>query len=137
VSRRLVASDLQRVGWECVHFAPEPPAPSVRSELDASEIAVVELDGGSIATDAEALGAVARALRFPDYFGVNWDALDECLRDLGDWFPAKGYVMVVRGAGALWQKAPDTAGMLVEVWLSAAEAWGASRTPFHLVFAWA
>lgn len=29
------------------------------------------------------LSALASALQFPDYFGGNWDAVDECLNDFG------------------------------------------------------
>ena len=54
-----------------------------------------EIDGAAIAGKEELLDALAAALEFPDYFGGNWDALEEVLRDLG-WLPAEGYVLVVR-----------------------------------------
>lgn len=43
---------------------------------------VVRLEGSRISTKAEFLDAVADALAFPDYFGRNWDALDDCLSDI-------------------------------------------------------
>lgn len=37
-------------------------------------------------TRTSLLRALSSALRFLDYFGANWDALDECIRDLS-WLP--------------------------------------------------
>lgn len=40
-----------------------------------------------IETKSSLMEAISDALDFPDYFGRNWDALDECIRDLS-WLPA-------------------------------------------------
>ena len=46
------------------------------------------------ATDKDSfLKLVAFSLQFPDYFGMNWDALNDSLTDLS-WKPANGYVIV-------------------------------------------
>jgi hypothetical protein len=38
--------------------------------------------------------ALAAGLKFPAYFGDNWDALEECLRDLS-WLRAKSDVVLL------------------------------------------
>jgi hypothetical protein len=45
-----------------------------------------------IKSKAALLEALFVALRFPDYFGGNWDALDECIRDLC-WLPSGDVVL--------------------------------------------
>ncbi len=40
----------------------------------------------NIKTEGALLDALSVELRFPDYFGRNWNALDECIRDLS-WLP--------------------------------------------------
>jgi hypothetical protein len=50
------------------------------------------------------------------------------------WLPAKGYVLLLDQADALWKRATYTAGRLVESWLVSAELWAEENVPFHLVF---
>lgn len=50
-----------------------------------------ELPGG-IKSKAVLLDAISVALGFPDYFGGNWDALEECIRDLS-WLPAGDVIL--------------------------------------------
>jgi hypothetical protein len=45
----------------------------------------------------ELLAEYVRQLRLPDYFGWNWDALEECLRDLS-WL-APGRTVMIAHAG--------------------------------------
>jgi RNAse (barnase) inhibitor barstar len=47
---------------------------------------------GTIGTKQELLNALANALSFPEYFGHNWDALLDSLRDLS-WLPARRIVI--------------------------------------------
>jgi RNAse (barnase) inhibitor barstar len=41
------------------------------------------VDGRACRTRAAFFAEAARVLEFPDYFGRNWDALVDCLRDVG------------------------------------------------------
>lgn len=43
--------------------------------------------GGPLRRKRDLLRALAAGLKFPKYFGYNWDALEECLCDLS-WLPA-------------------------------------------------
>jgi hypothetical protein len=68
----------------------------LRHDVFPPEFAVAVLDGNKAATRPGFFQELARALRFPDYFGCNWDAVYDCLTDL-NWLPAAGYVLVLDG----------------------------------------
>ena len=125
---------LTKPSWSCVHFAADAPRPG---ELHDEGLFVAEIDTHDVHKEPEMLAALAREFRFPDYFGGNWDAVDECLRDLGEWLGGKaGYVLIVRRSEHLWQDHPHLAAKVQEVWVGAAQHWGERDTPFHLVFEW-
>jgi hypothetical protein len=67
--------------------------------------------------------AFAKALALPDWFGRNWDALEDCLSDLS-WREAGGHVLLLEG---------DPDAMLLDVLASAAEFWAGQRKPFFAV----
>lgn len=128
----LAAQALAGPSFSCVHFTAARPAPE---DLAALGILAAAIDGDPLEDDRTLLAAVAEAFEFPDYFGANWDALDECLRDMS-WAPAAGYVLVVTGAEGLWQRDPRLAARLVRSWLFCAEDWAGREVGLHLVFEW-
>ncbi len=83
--------------------------------------ATIDLNAG------DPIGAVARALRFPDWFGGNWDALEDCLGDL----EGESHVLLFVHAERL---AADERGILLDVLRSSAEYWASRDKPFFAVF---
>ena len=121
----MLHQDLIRVSWQCVHFAYVPNVVNLQRKLLEHGVQAPEIVGSALRTDEELLKAVAVALRFPDYFGMNWDALDECIRDLS-WLPTgqvvlahsdvplagdptnQGvYLSIITSAIAYWMNVPD------------------------------
>jgi RNAse (barnase) inhibitor barstar len=97
-------------------------------------MAIFDLDGEAVRTKDDLLRALAAAMRFPDYFGMNWDAVVDCLRDLADRVPAVGHVLFVHAAERLWRNGLPWTGRFVEVWLAAAEEAAHEGVPLQLVF---
>ena len=93
-------------------------------------------------TPATLLAEFARALDFPDYFGHNWDGLEECLTDL-EWLPAKGYIVLITDAAHVLSNDDTEYETFLEILCDAGEAWGSGQagmgtrraTPFHVLFA--
>jgi hypothetical protein len=54
---------------------------------------VVRLDG-RLRRKRDLLRALASGLKFPNYFGCNWDALEECLNDLSWLGQQSGIVLI-------------------------------------------
>ena len=42
----------------------------------------LKVDVGSVTTRHALHALLAEAFQFPDYYGQNWDAFDECIRDV-------------------------------------------------------
>jgi hypothetical protein len=95
--------------------------------------AILEATRGSkldvVAIDAREnlFDSMARALGFPDWFGRNWDALEDVLGDLS-WRKGDGHVLVFNS-----YPAGEELGILLDVLRSSAEYWAGRGKPFFAV----
>jgi RNAse (barnase) inhibitor barstar len=124
----------RKTTWECVHFGTLIEG---RKEIELSKqhrFCAIQVDLVGVEEESILFSRIASALSFPDYFGMNWNALIDCLRDLS-WLNPKGVLVVLENSRNLWHQ-PDVAGSLVECWLLCAESWAREGVPFHLAFTW-
>src|SRR3546814_21053008 len=103
----VVADDL--VDLQFFFFFNQKTAYEVRisdwsSDVCSSDLfAAVVVDLSGCSDKEEALARLQMALKFPDWFGGNWDALADCLSDMS-WWPAAGYLLLLEHAGG-WREA--------------------------------
>ena len=77
----------------------------------------------------EVFESIAEGMRFPEYFGHNFDALYDCLTDLS-WQETSATVIVLTGCDALHGSAPEAWETMISVFVSAAEFWRDEDVPF-------
>ncbi|WP_330292396.1 barstar family protein [Streptomyces sp. NBC_00576] len=92
-----------------------------------------DLDLTGVSDKAALMTACATAMRFPDYFGSNWDALADCLGDLQGWPASRGRLLLVRNWQAYAAARPEEWNTLQEIFADAAASWRATETGLAVV----
>mgnify|MGYP003396489346 CR=1 FL=1 len=90
---------------------------------------VVDLRG--CVDKTQLLERCADVLRFPSWFGQNWDAFFDCLADLS-WRPARGYVLLLEHADTMRHDAPEALDTALAILGDAASAWESRGVPFRV-----
>ncbi|MFF5706395.1 barstar family protein [Streptomyces sp. NPDC012794] len=101
---------------------PRPLAPALAAAQEAGW-SVVRLDLDGVRSKAALMRRCARALRAPEWFGGNWDALADVLADLS-WLPeAPGRLLAVTSWRGYAADRPDDWDTLREILEGAADFW--------------
>lgn len=115
-----------------VRFAAAPEAERAATAAAELHFAVGRAALAGSEDRRAALAAIAAALRFPDWFGLNLDALADSLRDMS-WWEAPGYLLLLDGAGG-WRDS-DSEGFqaALDILGEAAAEWADLGVPFWTV----
>jgi len=90
------------------------------------------IEGKDIVSKTDFLKASAKAMSFPEYFGNNWDALEDCITDL-DWVAANGYILLYTQPEIFARNNPSELATAIDILRSAVEYWQETNTPMFVL----
>lgn len=95
--------------------------------VELPEATLAYIDGVRLTGKDGIMDAFAEALAFPEYFGRNWDALEECLHEAT--MPAG---LCIDRAGIPESADPEAWGLLLDILAATSEDWRAVDQPFSV-----
>ncbi|MDD4910709.1 MAG: barstar family protein [Sideroxydans sp.] len=87
----------------------------LRDAVQRANFTLFEVDLAIAHGKGEVLAELARAIKAPDWFGHNWDALADAMGDLS-WSPAPGYVFLMHGEAVADERLDDILHATVDFW---------------------
>jgi len=112
-----------------------------RSAIDAEEVVaaakttglqVYKIDLARLRGKLGLFDALAKSLNFPNHFGKNWDALNDCLTDLA-WLDGNGWVLILTGGKSFAAKYQGDFAMALDIFTGAATCWREDGKPFWVI----
>ena len=110
-----------------------PQTGEILDALRGAGFDVVRVDLAGAPDKTALLARFASALAFPQWFGGNWDALEDCLTDLA-WRAPDRHVLLIEGFEEVRARRPDDLGVLLDILASSAQYWKERGRPFFAVF---
>ena len=98
----------------------------------AAGLALWRVDIGHVHDKKDFTALVAKALAFPEWFGGNWDAFEDCLGDLS-WHPAPGYVLLLEHGKHFGAGHKQEFVTAVEVLAAVSDDWQEQGRPFWAI----
>jgi RNAse (barnase) inhibitor barstar len=119
-------ADAQQCGVYQLTRKPE----DIEHAAQKAGLALFRIDAGHVRDKKSFVDQIAKSLQFPGYFGRNWDALNDCLTDLG-WLPTKtGCVIVLENMEHFGASRQQEFSKATEVLRAVSEYWKGQGLPF-------
>lgn len=109
-----------------------PDTRPIAEAAQAAGLALWRVDIGHVHDKQGFTDRVAKALAFPQWFGGNWDAFEDCLGDLS-WQSASGYVLLLEHGKHFGAGHKQEFVTAVEVLDGVAEYWQGQGKPFWAI----
>lgn len=106
---------------------------SLEQFANGQGLAFFLVDGKAARSKHEFLNLCANSLGFPEYFGNNWDAFEECLTDLS-WHDAAGYLVLLDNFEPFLEQSPDDFRVALQILEDSAAFWSDNQKVFVVLF---
>ena len=93
---------------------------------------VAHLDGKSNTTKKAFLENIGKAFNFPDYYGQNLDALEECIGDLS-WIMEDDFALGIDHSADLLSEDADTKKIVLSILKESTSNWKEEGSDFKVV----
>lgn len=123
------AALLAKLQHASVYHMPADGETDLVAAAEQNGFAVFRVELAYVQDKGELLKAVGAAMDFPEWYGHNWDALLDCLADLG-WRPAEGYVVILEHCDGIHGRAEADFVQALQVFEAAANEWREQGIPF-------
>ncbi len=127
LARRLM--DVNEAGTYHMNCQPD----KLHMAVAQAGFALFEASLAEVQGKGEFLAAVAQAVKAPEWFGHNWDALADALGDLS-WHPAPGYVLLLFGGGETLGLSAEERASVTEIFAGTVSFWKSQGKPFWIFF---
>jgi RNAse (barnase) inhibitor barstar len=114
-----VLADTTKAG---VYHLPHMDKKAVVAAAKANGFAAFRVNLAKTGNKEEMLDSIAKALKFPKWFGRNFDALADCLADMA-WKPADGYLVLLEHCDGVHGKAESDFVTTLQTFEQAASEW--------------
>lgn len=126
------ADILTRLNLASVYHMPLDGEEALITAAEQNGYFVFRVDLAGAQDKKEMLDIIGKAMAFPEWFGHNWDALLDCLADLG-WHSdkgAEGYLVILEHCDGIHGRAEAAFVETLQVFEAAANEWREQGIPF-------